>query len=64
MTTPNINELIVETSYIVNPAKSELKVVVTSKKENKSAKHAKAVPSFAKNTRYSIYNNGGGYTGL
>ena len=49
-------------SYVVNPAKGKVKVIVTIEKTPN--KEMKVVAGFAKNTRYSIYNNGGGYTGL
>ena len=62
MTTQNSTKSNVSASYVVNPVKGEVKVVVTSEAAPK--KELKAVTGFAKNTRYSIYNNGGGYTGL
>lgn len=50
------------TTLVVNPANGEVKMVVNQKAEEK--RELKMVARFAKNTRYSIYNNGGGYTGL
>jgi hypothetical protein len=62
MTTQNSTQATVSASYVVNHAKGEVNVIVTTKKE--PLKEAKPVMAFAKNKRYSIYNNGGGYTGL
>lgn len=62
MSNQNTNQAAVNASYVVNSSKGEIKVVVTTKKA--TAKELKTVTGFAKNTRYSIYNNGGGYTGL
>jgi uncharacterized protein YktA (UPF0223 family) len=62
MATKNVNNATINASYVVNATNGEIKVVVSSKKEEK--KTEKTVAAFAKNTRYSIYNNGGGYTGL
>jgi hypothetical protein len=66
MATENAIETTVNTSYLVHGGNGNVKVVVTNKTE-KQAKTGNTNPStalFAKNTRYSIYNNGGGYTGL
>jgi hypothetical protein len=66
MATKNTIETTVNASYLVQGGKGNVKVVVT----NNAEKQAKTVSTknttalFAKNTRYSIYNNGGGYTGL
>lgn len=65
MTTANTTLATVNASYLVNPSNGEIKVMVSNintKKEEK--KTLKTISGFAKNTRYSIYNNGGGYTGL
>ena len=64
MTTKNATQATVNASYVLNPANGEIKVMISGK-ENKEAKKSSAtINGFAKNTRYSIYNNGGGYTGL
>ena len=62
MTTKETNPLNVNASYVVNQTSGEVKVVVSKVKESK--KPVKVVAAFAKNTRYSINNNGGGYSGL
>ena len=62
--TTNTNQAAVNATVVVNPSNGEVKVLVASKKEEKATNPAKPVMGFAKNTRYSIYNNGGGYTGL
>ena len=62
MATKNTTPATVNASYVINPVKGEVKIVVTEKKETK--KVMQPLAGFAKNTRYSIYNNGGGYTGL
>ena len=62
--TTNTNQAPVNTAYVMNPVNGEVKVIVTSKKEEETPNPAKPLDGFAKNTRYSIYNNGGGYTGL
>jgi hypothetical protein len=62
MTTTNTTETTIKATYVLNPEKGQIKILVTNKKEVNNAE--KQVAAFAKNTRYSIYNNGGGYTGL
>jgi ABC-type proline/glycine betaine transport system ATPase subunit len=62
MNTGNTAQTTVNTTLVVNPANGQVKVFVNKKTEE--MKKPKAVAAFAKNTRYSIYNNGGGYTGL
>ncbi len=62
MTTNETKPANVNAAYVVNPVNGETKVIITKEKESK--KQVKVVAAFAKNTRYSIYNNGGGYTGL
>jgi hypothetical protein len=62
--TTNTNQAAVNATVVVNPSNGEVKVLVAGKKEEKATNPAKPVTGFAKNTRYSIYNNGGGYTGL
>lgn len=62
MTTENTPQVTVNASYVLNKTTGEVNVKVTSKKEMKTG--AKPTGAFAKNIRYSIYNNGGGYTGL
>lgn len=64
MTTKNATQATVTASYVLNPANGEVKVMVSSKEKKEAKKTLKTVTGFAKNTRYSIYNNGGGYTGL
>ena len=63
-TTTNTNQASVNATFVVNTSNGEVKVVVANKKEEEKTKQAQPVSGFAKNTRYSIYNNGGGYTGL
>lgn len=64
MTTENTTNATVNASYVVNPANGEIKVIVSNKEKKEMKKSLKTIAGFAKNTRYSIYNNGGGYTGL
>ena len=61
MTTNNTTQQTVNASYVLKPAKGEIKVVITTKKEVERKLTVK--PSYVK-TRYSIDTNGGGYTGL
>lgn len=61
MTTKNTTQPTVNASYVLNPAKGEIKMVVTAKKEVERKVSVK--PSYVK-THYSIDSNGGGYTGL
>lgn len=63
MTTENTLQAMSNTSYVVNQTNGNVKMLVTSKKQEAKATQ-KPILNFAKNTRYSIYNNGGGYTGL
>jgi hypothetical protein len=63
MTNTKTNQTAVNTSYVVSSTNGEVKNVVATK-EAKAKTTVKSVAGFAKNTRYSIYNNGGGYTGL
>jgi hypothetical protein len=64
-TEKNTIQTTVNASYVVNSSNGEVKVIVSDKKPNKEEKKTlKTAGGFAKNTRYSIYNNGGGYTGL
>lgn len=65
MTTENTTQAIVNASYVINPTNGTVKVMVSNKSNKKEVKQSvKVAGGFAKNTRYSIYNNGGGYTGL
>lgn len=65
MITENTTKAILNTSYVVNPTNGTVKVMVSNKNTKKEVKQSvKVAGGFAKNTRYSIYNNGGGYTGL
>ncbi len=63
MTTQNANQAYVNASYVVNPAKGEVKVVVTKKKDSENGIQRKTKTTFTK-TYYSIDTNGGGYAGL
>jgi hypothetical protein len=62
MNTENTSHTATTTTLVLNPTNGEVKVLLNKKKEETG--QPKAVAAFAKNTRYSIYNNGGGYTGL
>lgn len=62
-TATNTSQTTVNPAIVVNSAKGDVKMIVTTKKEEVS-NPAKPVSGFAKNTRYSINNNGSGYTGL
>lgn len=64
MTTKNATQATVNASYILNPANGEVKVMVSNREKKEAKKPLTTITGFAKNTRYSIYNNGGGYTGL
>lgn len=64
MTNSNTTQTFVATTYVVNTAKPEVKMIVTNKKKQETKIAAKPVAAFAKNTRYSIFGNAGGYTGL
>lgn len=64
MTNTNTHQTAVNTTYVVNATKSEVKKVVAAPKEVVIKTSVNTVAGFAKNTRYSIYGNGGGYTGL
>jgi hypothetical protein len=61
MATQNSTQQTVSASYVINSAKGEVKVVVSTKKETEKTIQVK--PTYVK-TRYSIDTNGGGYTGL
>jgi hypothetical protein len=61
MATQNSTQATVNASYVINPSKGEIKVVVSTKKETEKTIQVK--PTYVK-TRYSIDTNGGGYTGL
>ncbi|MBB1284062.1 hypothetical protein HRH25_06730 [Flavisolibacter sp. BT320] len=63
-TTTNTTQSTVNASFVVNAINGEVKVIVANQKEEENTKQAQPISGFAKNTRYSIYNNGGGYTGL
>ncbi|HEU4902265.1 MAG TPA: hypothetical protein VFT06_05710 [Flavisolibacter sp.] len=63
MITKNASQPVVNASYVINPAKGEIKMVVTTKKETEKKTSLKTQPAFVK-TYYSIDTNGGGYTGL
>lgn len=63
-TTTNTTQTAANASYVVNAINGEVKVIVASQKEAENTKQNQPISGFAKNTRYSIYNNGGGYTGL
>jgi len=64
MTQQNTNQSTINTAYVINPTSGEVNVVVSQKAEVKIEKEVKAVPKFAKNLRYSLNSNGGGYRGL
>ena len=64
MTKQNTNQTTINTAYVINPAKGEVKLVVTTKTEETKEKQLKTNAGFAKNLRYSLNSNGGGYTGL
>ena len=64
MATKNTTQATVNASYIMNTSTGEVTVKVSAKSEKERKTAAKPAASFAKNIRYSIYNNGGGYTGL
>ncbi|WP_121354679.1 hypothetical protein [Flavisolibacter nicotianae] len=63
MTTKNANQTTVSTAYVVNPAKGEIKLVMTTSKEKEVKTPVDAQPKYVK-TYYSIDTNGGGYAGL
>jgi hypothetical protein len=64
-TTSNTNQVVANASYVVNRSNGDVKVIVSNQKQEESKKQVQQpISGFAKNTRYSIYNNGGGYTGL
>jgi archaellum component FlaG (FlaF/FlaG flagellin family) len=63
MTTTNTTQTSVNASYVMNPAKAGIKVVVTRKNENENKVQVKTKTRFVKRY-YSIDTNGGGYTGL
>lgn len=63
-TTTNTTQTTANASFVVNAINGEVKVIVASQKEGENTKQNQPISGFAKNTRYSIYNNGGGYTGL
>ncbi|MDQ3278494.1 MAG: hypothetical protein M3Q06_09215 [Bacteroidota bacterium] len=62
--TTNTNQAPVTAAFVVSQTSGEINVIVSGKKEEEKTNSVKPVSGFAKNTRYSIYNNGGGYTGL
>jgi hypothetical protein len=65
MTTQNTTQATISTSYVMTPAQSEVKVVVSKKSTEINKENAvKPVATFAKNLRYSLNSNGGGYAGL
>ncbi len=64
MTTENTMHATLNASYVLNPSNGEVKLIVNNTSKKEAKKSLKTVTGFAKNTRYSIYNNGGGYTGL
>lgn len=61
MATQNSTQPTVSATYVINPVKGEVKVLVSTKKETEKKNHI--TPVYVK-TRYSIDTNGGGYTGL
>ena len=64
-TTSNTNQVVANASYLVNRSNGDVKVIVSNQKQEETKKLVQQpISGFAKNTRYSIYNNGGGYTGL
>lgn len=63
-TTTNANQVVANASFVVNPVNGNVRVIVTNQKQEEIKKQTQPITGFAKNTRYSIYNNGGGYTGL
>ena len=63
-TTTNTTQSTVNASFVVNAINGEVKVIVANQKEEENTKQDQPISGFAKNTRYSIYNNGGGYTAL
>lgn len=65
MATQNTNQSTINATYVVNPTKGDIKVVVkTAKKEAEKHTTTKPAARFAKNLRYSINGVSGGYTGL
>lgn len=64
MATNNTTQAAVDASYVINISTGEINVKMSAKKEKETKMAEKPVGAFAKNIRYSIYNNGGGYTGL
>lgn len=64
MTSKNTIQTPANTSYVLNPTNGNVNVMASKKKEEQKEKSGKAVAGFAKNLRYSINSNGGGYTGL
>ena len=62
MNTENTSHTTTSAMLVMNSKNGEVKVLLNKKKEETG--QPKVVSAFAKNTRYSIYNNGGGYTGL
>jgi hypothetical protein len=64
MVAKNTTETTLSATYVINPTKGNVKVVVTTKKEAEKETSAKPVANFAPNKRYSINSIGGGYTGL
>ena len=64
MTTENTTQATLNASYVINASNGEVKVMVSSKNIKETKKTLNVAGGFAKNSRYSIYNNGGGYTGL
>lgn len=63
-TTTNTNQASSHASFVVDVINGETEVIVAHQKEENTKQQAQPVSGFAKNIRYSIYNNGGGYTGL
>ena len=64
MTQQNTNPTTINTAYVINPTNGNVNVVVSKKADLKNENEVKAIPEFAKNLRYSLNSNGGGYSGL
>ncbi|NTS40929.1 hypothetical protein HRG84_08415 [Flavisolibacter sp. BT320] len=62
-TATNTNQTSANVIFVVSATDSKAKGLTVNQKEEETKK-TQPVSGFAKNTRYSIYNNGGGYTGL
>jgi hypothetical protein len=63
-TSTNSNQTSANVIFVVSATDNEAKGITVNQKEEENTKQPQPVSGFAKNTRYSIYNNGGGYTGL